>query len=295
MSDNDLSFGFELQPTGDDGSTFRYRNLPNEYQRSTVVDRRTSIKSNLSVQGSLVTVVHGKFAPGGPRATLIVARLELMSSHHCRRFSSAKISFHFRNNKKFLNSSVHKIAPSGEIALNQSWYRLEEKVSAGGGGGLGIHPLAADVQAKYELTKALVRPDCGSLYGSTTTEGRSFGPKNTARWSMSQNESEKSGIPTHLYLAILLKRDNDEPFFADVKVNAEVDVLYKLESWIQDVGGKNKIDPIKFDPRKPPMGVIPNGLDKDNLSEYPLERLGRVETTPSIDTRASAPHSYDLL
>jgi len=290
------SFGFELQPTGDDRSAFHLQNKPQgQVQRPAVLDRHTSMRSSsdLSVQGNLITVVHGKITSDGLSATLIVVRLKLMSSHNSRRFSSAKISFHFRDSEDFLESSVYKIAPFDGYMLDPGWDQHETKLSYGWN--FGIHAMgAADGHVKYENTKVFDRLDCGFLCGSAMTEGRSYGSKNTARWSMSQNKSHKSGIPTILNLAILLERSNDEPFFADIKVNAEVDIFYKLGSWIQDVSGKNKIDPIKFDPTLPPMGDIPEGLDMDNLAKCSLDDLGGIETTPALFTTASVPHSNNI-
>ncbi|KAH0613415.1 uncharacterized protein H6S33_005301 [Morchella sextelata] len=280
MDESDLPrFDVDLEPVGDTNSVFRYQNAPGEIQRSIIVDRHTSVRSDLSIQGSLETVIHGNYLSNGPKATLIIARFQFMGSKPSRKFCSANISFKFRDEEGSLKFSVDKIAPSGQYCLNPSSSQEESKIGVGLNAGVNAIGGTAGGQTTYEITKSIERQDSGSFYGVSKTEGRNYGPKNAAKWSMSQNEAQKNGIPTALRLAILLKRQHDGPFFADIKVNAQVDILYNLECRMHNLSSSNKIHPILFDPNHHHPGNIPEGIDTDCLSLYPLEDLAGIEVT----------------
>ena len=101
-------------------------------------------------------------------------------------------------------------------------------------------------------------------------EGRSVGTKNTALWKLHENK-QKSGLPTKLRVAILLRRTNATGrFIATVEVESQVDIVSTL---LGLAGSTPKNDPVLFDPACVPTS---DGFDLDNLGGCDLTALCEV-------------------
>lgn len=283
----EMTFTISLEPVGDASSSFRYRNAPGELQRPLIVDRHTT--SDLTVQGDLANVIHGRCTPGGDPATLIVVVFRFLSSRYRRKFRHATITFDFSNppSKQTTGIEVSAIYPENYHALDPSlvWgnSRLWLGVSARINGG-PTFPIRAGGEVTWAKRRSVERADHGSIVGSLKTRGRTHGPKNAAIWQITENRTQRAGIPSFFRAAILLKRDHLQIFQVLVKVKASVDILHSIKSVSQAVFGDSTIDPIYFDPKLPPMGEIPNGLDIDNLSAFPLDTFVSYAIAPAIYT-----------
>ena len=76
-------------------------------------------------------------------------------------------------------------------------------------------------------------------------------------------------------MAILLKRNDENPFQCVVKVKANTDLKTGLERMI---GRLPKNDPVLFDPNLPPT---------NNLEDYDLENLGAFDLDAASDLTIS--------
>ena len=107
-----------------------------------------------------------------------------------------------------------------------------------------------------------------------------------AQWTLVENQSQGDGLPSYLRVAILLKRQNDDKFQAEIKASASADIGYKFNSLFRKVAGRLRIDPVFFDPKTPPIGPALDGVDHDNLSQTAktISDLCAVKATTVITT-----------
>lgn len=276
------SFAISLERTGDVGSAFRTQNTPGQLQRQSLVDRGSG--SDFTVQGDLINVIHGQFSPDGKPATLIVAEFRFLSADSSRQFREATIELQFAESldpksKGFDDPVVTRIAPMGNNSLNptQEAWTTTRTSSASAEAGVKSAKLGGSVS--WEITKSVDKEYWAIVNGAVRIEGRNYGMKNQARWNLLENTSSHDGIPSLLRTAILLVRNDNEDFFATIKIKAKVDMLHSLHSKFQNLMGTTpKDDPVFFDPDLPPVGEIPEGLELDNLSGYDLTKLSAAES-----------------
>lgn len=197
------SFTIGLSDPGDEGSRFRLRNAPGEIQRPYILD---SDNCELTVQGDLLNVVHGKWTPddGSPEATLIVAEFRFLGGDHARRFRAATINFVFSqpSTKNRGCPEIVSIAPAGHFSMNVTKLTEEKRYNADvgaevtvpvGGGGL-------NAGVGWELSRSLEKTDKGTLIGLTRVDGKFVGPsvKNSGTY-MAYTRSKRKKKTTRGY------------------------------------------------------------------------------------------------
>jgi len=279
------TFSVNLYETGDSGASFRLRNEPGETQREYMIEEG----SDLTVQGNLITVVHGTWTYKGVPVTLIVAEFTFLSSRDASQvFRKADISFTFESIVDRRNPEVLAIAPSGHFSLDPTLSLAGAKLAVGLGATAGSAGVGAvEFKLQRESTNFVEKEDSGKLIGYIRIGGRPRVPpyfKNQAGWVLTENKSQKSGVPHILRTAVLVRRHDRAPFRAKVAVNADVDIAYSIRRCIRKVMGLSKVDPVIFDPERAPMGSIPEGLDTENLADFDLEGEFRVISTSVLKT-----------
>ena len=274
MSDT-TSFSIFLD-TDDDGA-YHIKNAPGEIQRPTLIDRGDA----LMVQADLLQVLHGTLTPTTEPATLLITTFQFIPTRTSRRFRSALITMRFSSlgSLPFSDPEVIDIAPKGHFSLHPTTKKVEltraADISLHGGGGFAT----AGGGLKWEFKEAQETQDQTMLSGTIRLEGRDYGAKNTARWVLGENSSQRTGIPTRLQTAVLLKRkegQKTEKFQAVVEVKAEAaGVMDRM------FGRVPKDDPVIFDPGAKPMAKDGLGADIDakNLGVVDLKSLGQVVKT----------------
>ncbi|KAH6960250.1 hypothetical protein DER45DRAFT_155111 [Fusarium avenaceum] len=83
---------------------------------------------------------------------------------------------------------------------------------------------------------------------------------NVVNWTVVENSTLQSGIPSNLRTGILLKRSTNEVFRADISIKAEVSGFSFRD--IQDGRMDSEDDPVIFDPQAPPQW--PDGRLRDD-------------------------------
>ncbi|PVH77726.1 hypothetical protein DL98DRAFT_517208 [Cadophora sp. DSE1049] len=262
-SDELPSFQVGLFPGGDDGSSFRTQNDPAApLQRSNYIERHGAV----DIRCSCLDVIHGFFsAESETFATLIVLQFRFDSRKKARRFQSVNISLEFGGMKPGENGpEVFSISPDGTLSLvpTSQHEEVSREVGLEVGGGL----LGATATGKVGWTKTVSRDtnDQTTVTGSIDLKGRNWGKANCASWTLQENATTKTGVPTSMRTGILLKRKDENPFQCIVKINATVDVKSAMERLF---GGKPKDDPVLFDPSLEPT---------NNLQTYDIEELGAI-------------------
>ena len=280
-------FTIPLYEAGNDGASFRLRNQPGEIQREYIL-QEDSAGSELTIHGKLVNVVHGKYTPNGPPATLAIMQFEFVGSEaHGKRFRKANIVVNFASNinDKFGSNDdpeVVAIAPHGGFAMCSSTEEEQTKISVSGKlltGMLGNF-LGFEVGSGWERSKSVVREDRTTVHGSIRIEGRSLGPPNTAKWALSENKIQRHGIPTVMRTAILvMPRTSSGKFRAIFDIEATVDVLYNTQRRLKQFLGRSVVEPVHFSQDRKPMGPDLVGLDPENLSAYAtkMKELGFIK------------------
>lgn len=275
-------FSISLERTGDAGSSFRTKNMPGQLQRQVMVDRGS--KSDFTVQGELVNVIHGLASPDGRPATLIVAEFRFLSADNARRFREATIELLFAESldpksKGFDDPEVVRIAPMERNSLNRTTEAWTTTRSSSASATIGAEIANLGGSLSWEIRKSFEKEYRAIVNGAIRIEGRNYGTKNQARWNLLENPNSRDGIPSLLRTVVLLLRKDDEDFFATIKIKAKVDILHSLYSKFQNVLGTTpKDDPVFFDPDLPPVGEIPEGLELDNLSAFDLTKLSVIQT-----------------
>lgn len=275
------SFKIYLDPEAD-GGNFRYQNAPGEVQRQHLVDRGDT----LMVLADLVDVIHGRLSPQGDHATLVITDFQFIPSKNSRRFTSATITFLFESsNPASCEIEVIDIAPQGHHSMLPTTTQVELTRSANLSGQGGATGASIAAGLGWELKESKQEKDETTLTGSIRLQGREFGGKNTARWTLSENRSQKSGIPTLLRTAILLKRQDkgggpNERFRAGVDIKSNVDLVSSIGESIDKVLGRlPRDDPVIFDPLREPSSL---SFDPDNLRAHELNKLFKVLTTTRL-------------
>ncbi|KAF4537179.1 uncharacterized protein LTHEOB_11557 [Lasiodiplodia theobromae] len=273
-------FDIGLNPTGDDGSSFRTENDPaSPYQRKNVTER----KGVVDVRCSLVGVAHGLPHPDSDDffATLILLKFTFASRKEGRRIKAAHISLQFAAmDQGGDDPEVAKIAPHGSFHLVRTTQQEDEKRSLGLN--IGAPPLAgiqASAELGWEKNVSRETSDATKLVGSIDLVGRNYGAADAASWSLMENGMTKAGVPASMCTAILLKRRDEKPFRCAFKIKATVDFLSSVQKLF---GSRPKDDPIWFNPAMEPTENLQK-YDPDSLEAVNIEELASVAFPTALD------------
>lgn len=277
--------GLELLPSGPDASAYRTRNDPRQpYQRPTITDREGVV----GAQCRMVNVVHGRLGPlegyeddEDARATLIILDFTFDNRQNARRIKSVKTLFHFQaKDGEETDPTVARIDPDGRFEQLETSRPVDTTTKLGLQ--IGAPPIVgfqASTQVGWERSTSKVKQDSTVLVGRKHLHGseRDFGEDNAASWTMLENSTEKTGVPTSMRASILLKRDNDLPFQCLFSLKLEVDMKSAFETAINSVFGQKLIDdPILFDPSRKPTKKQFQMFDVNSLASPSLGAASRV-------------------
>lgn len=261
--DASWSFDIDLSPGGDEGSSFRTQNDPSApLQRSNYIERKGAV----DIRCSCLDVIHGLFSSSSKTfATLIVLQFRFDPQKRARRFQSVRISLEFGGMKHVeTGPEVFSIAPVGRLSLVPTTQHEEVKQSGSLqlGGAAPVGGITATGTLGWEKAVSRDTSDQTTVTGSIDLKGRNWGKSNCASWNLLENATTKTGVPTSMRTALLLKRKDKSQFQCLVKIDAYVDFKSSLE---RVFGGKPKDDPVLFDPELEPT---------HNLRKYDIEELG---------------------
>ncbi|KXX79878.1 hypothetical protein MMYC01_203740 [Madurella mycetomatis] len=250
-----------LGKTGDKGEYHTLNDPAAPYQRENIVERQDV----LQIQCKSREIVHGSLSldEGAEEyATLLVYDIHMDSTKRSRRIVSATVKFEFSSSEPGRpNPKVHKIAPLSRLSLSPS--TQDETTTVGGEVSLAAPDLVANVgtTAKWEKTVNRTTNDEARVTGHVWSDD--YGRPVIAKWTLIENGSIKSGVPSFLRCAILLARPDDNLFEGKVTIEVETDWKSKIERLF---GTTPPDDPILFDPAMEPTNRLrKKGYDVDNL------------------------------
>lgn len=279
------SFGLSLSP-GEIDSEFRTQNAsPEDFERRNVIERT---QTAIDIRCDLMEVSHGwlQESRDDEYATLMVLRFRFDPQKTSRRLRRVRI------NIEFLSSSADRDAPQVfAIAPEERWSVAptvdQEEVVRGAElhvAASGIPFVDGGVNAKLEKTVTRDLSDATTVTGSINLgEGRNSGLSTCAVWTLLENRRRETGVPDTLRVAILLKREDEEPYKAMVTLEAEADLATKLGSFFRFSAKQPLDDPILFNPRwepkKPQKG---RSRDVENIGDMDLYSRCEVRVAPEV-------------
>ncbi|KAI9747643.1 MAG: hypothetical protein M1815_004014 [Lichina confinis] len=264
---DDTSISVGLNETGVAGG-YHTLNDPNApMQRQTVTERRGAI----DIRCRSREVVHGFFDDDGDDfATLLVYDFHLDSTKRARRVASANVTFTFSSSVTGGPApEIHAIAPLGRYSLMTT--TQDESFTRGGELRTDAGQMGVSLGGSYMWEKTVSRTKSSDtrIFGATISN--MFGKEVGANWVLHENGETKSGVPSFLRTAILLRRTDDEPFECAVTMDVKADWKTDLKRFF---GSKDKDDAILFDPALPPTNKLrKSGYDTDNLGSIDVEEF----------------------
>ncbi|KAK0632449.1 hypothetical protein B0T14DRAFT_560139 [Immersiella caudata] len=272
----EASFDLGLFNDGDLDSGFHTKNDSEDpFQRSNVTQRKGAV----DVKCSVIDIIHGRWGTDEPnaRATLVVLLFRFDPRRRSRRIASAQLQFSFFDSKKRsrLNPEVVDISFNESLSLVPT--KRTESVKTGGEGSAGAGVLGAELSAKISWEKTVEQEltDATHVVGSIDRLGASVGSDNSASWTLTENEAQKSGIPAAMRVGILLKRQTDDDFECGVKIETEVDFKTRIE---QLFGRREADDPILFRTDLKPTNKL-QVYDAENLGGFDVATVEDVVFT----------------
>ncbi|KAF3766194.1 hypothetical protein M406DRAFT_356233 [Cryphonectria parasitica EP155] len=238
-------------------------------------------------------IIHGHVgAQSDKRATLLVYDLTFFSRRGTR-IKDADVLFEFRSRSRHpgaVGPTVAEVRPKGQSRMGETIqnqaskfnvsFNINPPVVAGSSGltASGEHNISKDVKFHTIVT------------GDNPAD-LEWGDHYQARFTLAENESQRSGIPTQLTIVMLLERDNDDDF----EMIPQIEVTPNLASGITSLGStRSSDDPVHFSVQEPPLNCL-NGnkvIDSDNLGATDLDSLW-ICTMYSLyvdGVKQSAPH-----
>ncbi|KAL7931629.1 hypothetical protein V8C35DRAFT_309953 [Trichoderma chlorosporum] len=230
----------------------------------------------LIVQCDLVQAVHG-FLYGDQPATLVVFQFGFVPRGNNRRFKEVEVTI------TFSAGDVQAITPSNTWAIFKSETEQEVSHSVSPNLEASCGPGKGSLGYTWQFTKTDKIERHARVEGVMRTQGqnaRRSRRKNIVFWGLYENSAIKSGIPSFMQTAVLLKRDKivgdplGERFSAKIIISGKVDrltnVKERLESFMAAMSGSSfKGENILFDPKKN-RGTVkdPGNLQGENLEIY---------------------------
>ncbi|KAK4083566.1 uncharacterized protein Triagg1_1228 [Trichoderma aggressivum f. europaeum] len=268
-------------------------NLGGDEEHGMRVIQKDLSKDALTVQCDLPQITHGTMSDGGAPATLIVFQFAFMPRDNRKRFKKATITI------RFSDGEVTNITPDGSWATFQSETQQELSHSVNPTLEAGIEIAKATVGYTWQLKKNTTIEGHSTVLGCTQTLGQSSSTrkarKNAILWVLQENPQTKSGIPSFMQAAALLKREGTtaDPmghmFSAEITIRGEVEthnlVTDKLENLKKMFGNRKRGQNIFFDPNRN-RGVFDN---VDDLGEVNLDTYKQLVTIrPWVDGNGKA-------
>lgn len=284
-----LSMRIPLPISGEENDgEFHTQNASNDdWERRNIIERTHDV---IHIRCDLVEVVHGWLDQQtknetGPYGTLVVFRFRFDAQKHSRRLLRARINVEFFSAGQTRNDGdspeVIAIAPeerwSVAPTIDHDWTSMGGELHVGATCGVG--PAVTGI-GKLQKTASRDITDATTVTGSINLgSGRNSGESNTAVWTLLENKTRGTGLPDSIKVAVLLKREDDQPFNAMVTLEAEADLKTRVGSLF-----KQRVpidDPILFNPRVPRERRNQNRrLGAQNLGSTDLYSLCEVRMAP---------------
>ncbi|KAF5011779.1 hypothetical protein FDECE_2146 [Fusarium decemcellulare] len=232
------------------------------YHRAEALQRTGAIDITCEVE----KVVHGAMsADSDYYATLIVMQW-FFQPKGGRRVSEATIELLFEAGSNDGEIEVEKVSFPDTYSLMPTIQ--EASVTKGAEATVGVQQVGSlNLTGKWEKTITATTSDAITLSGGKRLFNNTP-PNRIATWTLSENESQPTGIPASLKVAVLVSRDDQKKFSCKLGVKCKTDLRTTVQGLFKKIP---KDDPIIFQPDPKDVGTRPNR----NVS-YGDDALGSV-------------------
>ncbi|KAI2629597.1 hypothetical protein GGR54DRAFT_269185 [Hypoxylon sp. NC1633] len=250
MEEIGKDFDILLLPEGDAADAELRARKP-EFRQAA---EQTHYGDRLFTKANVVGVTHGTLSPGGSPATLLILEFRFISMQQGRRFTNAKVTVKFEDSDGDIDSTPEpfRVVPEGAYALRRTECQRTVKIVGNANLNATFAGSGASIGLLWEREQNETPEDWAQLTG-TKYQTSSYDKDDAVIWYLQENSTIKSGIPTLLRTAVLLRRTvDDAPFNVTIDVRAKVDFsLSQAVSDIRGLFGKTKV--VRVPPR--PLGI----------------------------------------
>ncbi|KAJ8132737.1 hypothetical protein O1611_g884 [Lasiodiplodia mahajangana] len=273
MDDNELWMSGD--EAGNDAPSFLTRNRPGQKQREVVTSRGDKRRSRFYVSCIAKAIIHGTMdTTSCMPATLLVYDFEFSPLRSGTRIKEVVIVFEFRPKKggSKAGPKVVAIQPSGTHSMLETTEPTNTKFSVDFTANFGNVGLKIGPKIGGEWNTSRVKKYATTVTGAMPADD--WGHRYQARWSLFENESQHSGVPTLFRVVILLERGKQEcegEFLCVPYIEAKVD----FKTTLLTLFSSNTPDhPIEFSDEYEPFNELEGyEINPQGLASVSLEKL----------------------
>ncbi|KAL7800187.1 hypothetical protein V8C37DRAFT_364384 [Trichoderma ceciliae] len=267
------SFSIALTYQGQPGG-FHVRNRPGQRQRTAVSAFHGGSKKKpaFTVSCNAKAIIHGEMGPPSTKhATLLVYEFKF-NSYRGARIKEADVLLEFHAKKGEAGGpSVRRVSPQGLYKMEETTQSEASKL----GLELAVGPSIPAVDAGLTLsgeTSVEKETKHHTVVTGDNPQSDDWGNFFQARFSLSENKSQASGIPSEFRACILLERDDDEEFVCVPYLKATPNFTTMVTSLFSS---RAPDDPILFSVEEAPFNELDGtvGIDHNNLGATNLDEL----------------------
>ena len=264
-----------LLPVADEDLDAEPRTKPTQPVEFKKTAYQADYGDQLIARATVAGIAHGTLAPGDDPGTLLMFEFRFISMQKGRRFTSCNIAVSFEDSDKQgdLCPEVWRVSPEGVFALHKSSRQRTVKISGNAGLRAGVSALGASLGTAWEMETVENKDEWTRLSGTRKELGRN-NKDDAVVWAMQENSLDKSGIPTFLRAAVLLRREAEVPFNFVIKIRAQVDMGGLDE--LRTLFGKKKVErvsPVKIDSSVDPKTLKVATLDPKLVDLTKMDEL----------------------
>lgn len=219
-------------------------------------------------------MIHGRMGSSSDKlATLLVYEFKFLSWRGTR-IKAADILFEFHTRSKssdVSHLSVVEVRPKGQSRMGETIENQAAKFGLSFNLGSSIPGVDVGMTASSEQNTAKDVKYHTIVTGDNPAE-MVWGDHYQAHFSLKENESQESGIPTLMTVVILLERENDQDFDMIPRIKVTPDLLTWFESL---ASSRAPDDPVHFKPHQLPYNRLDGRtlIDPNNLAATDLDSL----------------------
>jgi hypothetical protein len=223
-------------------------------------------------------MIHGRMSPDSDKAaTLLVYDLKFLSRRGTR-IKDADILFQFQLRSKkqgTVGPTVVEVRPNGQSKIGETIENQASKLGLSFNVGPSIPGVDAGITTSWEKSISKDIKFHTTITGDNPAD-LEWGDHFQARFTLAENESQKSGIPTQLTVVILLERENDDDFEMIPRIEITPNLTSNIASRIRCLNStRSSDDPIFYSAQAPPFDRLGGAtkIEPDNLCAVDLDSL----------------------
>ena len=229
-------------------------------------------KPAFTVSCNAKAIIHGNMGPDSDKKATLLAYEFKFNSYRGARLKHADILFEFHA------ASGQAGGPSVLLVRPQGLYKMETTkedqsskrgIELSGGPKLPVADIGLKLSGEEEVAKA---QEYHTVVTGDNPQSDMWGNYYAARFSLSENQSQKSGIPSKLVACILLERDDDKDFTCVPYIKVTPDFKSTVASLLSF---RQPDDPVLFSVDEPALNKLDGevDIDEDNLGGTDVDSI----------------------